>query len=216
MKFLIILFSTLAASISGATEKPADSLKSLRETLVRIQKTKLVEFQLEKKVVSEIMGSEKTYHGRSFLQGSLFRFEIKDPDKSLVVFDGKTLWIVQYPNPGLGGPTQVLRGQIHGKQKEQMLLTELLAKGKLLDSFTLAKTGEDDSGQSFEGTPKDKGFNLQKVNLTVKGKELKKLEYVDDVGNKTSLNVIEQKLQADPRPELFRYKPEKGAQVTNL
>lgn len=209
----------MAAGLSFfSVAKTPDPVKPLRDTLGRIQKTKMVEFQVEKKVVSELMAQEKSYQGRAFLSGPLFRFETKSPEKSLVVYDGKVLWVVQYPDPELGGPIQVLRGKVEGPQKDQMLLTELLAKGKLLQSFEISRTGESDGVISYEGLPKEKGMTLQKVMVQVKSKdkELKTLEYIDDVGNKTSLHIQQQKLLKDARPELFRYRLEKGAQVTDI
>jgi outer membrane lipoprotein-sorting protein len=125
---------------------------------------------------------------------------------------------VNYPDPQLGGSTQVLKGALHAKDKDKMLLTELLAKGRLLESFDIKKTADDAGVSTYEATPKDKKFNLKSVTLVVKNqdKELRRLDYVDDVGNKTSLNILAEKIQADSRPQLFKFAPQKGDQVSNL
>jgi outer membrane lipoprotein carrier protein len=212
------LFFTLAMFVSAGTHpKPAaDSLKPLKDTLTRLRQTRLVDFKVEKKVVSELMGNEKVYQGRAYLSGSLIRFETETPEKSLVVFDGRVLWIVQYPDPVFGGKRQVLRGKVQGKQKEQILLTELLTKGRLVESFDVTKTGEENGLFSYEAKPRDKSFDLQKVDVQVKSGELRTLSYVDDVGNKTTLSVTEQKLLKESRPEIFKFKPNKDDQVTDL
>ena len=216
MKILTFFLMLIMVTVSWAATPPAENIGQLKDTLTRIKKAKLTDFILEKRVISEFTETEKVYQGRAFLSGKLMRFETKSPLKSLIVYDGTTLWVVQYPDATLGGPVQVLRGQIKGKQKDNLLLSELLAKGRILESFEITKTGEDKGTYSYLALPKTKEFNLKKVILQVKDKELTLIEYVDDVGNKISLKILEQKLQADPRPELFKYKPEKGAQVTNL
>lgn len=215
---MTILFSLLLGLSLSASSKPADPLRPLKDTLIRIQKSKMVDFRLEKKVTSEVLQTEKTFTGRAYLAGPLFRFETSKPEKSLVVFDGKTLWIVQYPDKELGGPTQVLKGRLQGKQKDQMILTELLTQGKLLQSFEIKKTGEEKNVAFYEGEPKEKSLNLKKVavKIDIKKKTIAALEYVDDVGNKTALDPVVQKNLGEKKASLFRYKPEPGAQVNEL
>jgi len=216
LTLLLILGPTSGRGASPGRVKTKENLDPLRETLALIQTTKLVKFDLEKTVALELMGTEKVYNGSCFLSGNLFRFDIQGPDKSLVLYDGHTLWVVQYPDKAFGGPIQVSRGKLQGKQKEQLVLTELLTKGRLLESFNVKQTSDKDGVLSYEALPKNKKFNLKSVQLKIKGHELKALDYVDDIGNKTSLKILNEKLSASAKPELFHYKPEKGAQVTDL
>jgi len=213
---LLLSFCLLFSALQGVAS--SDSLKPLKDTLSRIKNSTITRFDLEKKVVSELMGTEKTYKGRAYMSGNLMRLETDAPDKSWIIYDGKILWIVNFPDPQLGGSTQVLKGILKEKDKDKMLLTELLAKGRILESFDIKRTANDAGVSTYLATPKDKKFNLKSVTLVVKNQdqELKRLDYVDDVGNKTSLNILAEKIQAEARPDLFKFKPEKGDQVSHL
>ena len=212
--FLLILSFSLSSF--AEKEKVDDDLKPLKDTLAKIQKAACVEFRLEKTIHSDVMGTDKVYKGHAYLAGALFRFETEAPEKTLVVYDGKILWVVQYPDPAFGGKIQVSRSRVKGKQKDQLILSQLLSEGKLLDSFDVKKTAEEKKLFSYEGKPKDKSMNVQKVALQVKDKALRELDYVDDVGNKTALKMTSQKLLKNLDSKHFEYHPEKGAQVSDL
>ena len=215
MKQIFFLVILLVSSL-GFADKEIDTLKPLKEMLSRIQKAACVDFHLEKTIHSDVMGTDKVYKGRAYLAGALFRFETEAPEKTLVVYDGKILWVVRYPDADFGGKIEASRIHLKSKQKDQLVLSQLLSEGKLLESFDVVKTAEEKELISYEGKPKDKSMNIQKVNLQVKNKNLQILEYVDEVGNKTSLKITSQKLLKNLDTKHFVYHPEKGAQVTDL
>lgn len=206
---LILLFSNLASA------KPGDSLAPLRETLQVIRQAKMTEFHFEKSSFSDFTDT-KVVKGQALLAGSLFRMKVNSIPKELVVFDGKTIWVERESDPDFPGPPEVLKAKISSKQKNQLVLSELLSRGKLLDTFEMKRVKEEKGLFTFEGTPKDKLGELKKVTVQVQARELKGLEYVDEIGNRVLYKILKQTLQKELSPGKFRYTPPKNAKVSEV
>ncbi|MBX2995512.1 MAG: outer membrane lipoprotein carrier protein LolA [Bdellovibrionaceae bacterium] len=211
-KYWIFAAILLASSMSFAT-KSSDALKPLKDTLSAIRAVSMVDFKIEKTTFSDFSG-EKKVSATAALSGPLFRLEVSGPQKEIIVYDGRFIWVAQYPDPDFPGPVQVLKSKITGSQKKQLILSELISNGKLLENFNLEKTSEDKGLVTYEGTPKEKQTELKKVTVQVQGRELKSIEYVDDIGNRVRYDILKQRLLKDPQPQKFKYSPPKGAQVS--
>ena len=198
---------------ASASPKAVDVLKPLKDTMSAFRTAKMVDFKIEKTTFSDFTG-EKKVSATAALSGALFRLEVQGPPKEIIVYDGKFIWVAQYPDPDFPGPIQVLKSKVTGQQKQQLILSELISNGKLLDWFDMTKTGEEDSVATYVGTPKEKRTELKKVTLQVQGRELKTLEYVDEIGNRVHYKILKQRLLKDPQPLKFKYNPPKGAQVS--
>lgn len=199
-----------------APTKP--QLESLKSIIRRYQKSAWVELDLEKTVVSEILGREKVHTGKAFLAAKRFRLEIQQPDRSLIVFDGKILWNVQYPADGDEGQIQVAKAKLDQKNQNQILLGDLLVEEGLLRKFDLLAAKSD--GNVLEVTAKPKSAQVQisdlKFRVNLKDKVIQEIEYSDDLGNQTTMKFAGTNFRTQKNPKIFQYQPEKGAQVTEL
>lgn len=209
--WILTVVLLLSASISAA--KPSDALKPLKDTLSAIRSVSLVDFKIEKTTFSDFAG-EKKVSATAALSGPLFRLEVAGPQKEIIVYDGRFIWVAQYPDPDFPGPVQVLKSKITGSQKKQLILSELISNGKLLENFNLTKTSDEKGLVTYEGTPKEKQTELKKITVQVQGREFKSIEYVDDIGNRVRYDILKQRLLKDPQPQKFKYSPPKGAQVS--
>ncbi|MFN7728829.1 MAG: LolA family protein [Bdellovibrio sp.] len=198
---------------ASASVQSVDVLKPLKDTMLAFRTAKMVDFRIERTTFSDFTGEKKAL-ATAALSGSLFRLEVQGPPKEIIVYDGKFVWVAQYPDPNFPGPVQVLKSKVTGQQKQQLILSELVSNGKLLDWFEMIKTGEQDGVATYVGTPKEKRTELKKVTLQVQGRELKSLEYVDEIGNRVRYKILKQKLLTNPQPLKFKFNPPKGAQVS--
>ncbi|PWU19373.1 MAG: outer membrane lipoprotein carrier protein LolA [Bdellovibrio sp.] len=211
-------FDRVLASESENQPVSKETLKVLRETVLRYQRSPLVEMNVEKKVTFELLGKDRVYHGKVSLAEKRFRFETEDPEKNLILFDGQTLWTVQYPTSGTDGKIQVAKARLDKKNQSKILLSELLTGKALMTQFDFLK--EEDQGNVVKlfAKPKKGGDQVTTLWITVnkKEKEVRSVEYSDELGNKTVMTFSDLRLQDTARPKIFSYKPEKNAEVTNF
>jgi outer membrane lipoprotein carrier protein len=214
----LLFVGLLFTATSALAEVSKTQLTSLRNVIIRYQQSAYVEMDLEKTVVSEILGREKTNKGKSFLAPKRIRLEIFEPDKSLIVYDGSTLWNVQYPPAGSGGKVQVAKAKLDQKNQNQILLGDLLVEQGLLAKFDLLDATKD--GDVLEITAKPKGHKIQvadlKFRVNLKDKVIQEIEYSDELSNKTTMKFSGTIFQKKKNAKIFQYQPEKGAQVTEL
>lgn len=215
MRILFFVPLLLSIALIGHAGSTHDPLSELKETLQLIKKAKQIDFELEKITQSEFTGEKKS-KGTASLSGTLFFMELTGSFKEVVIYDNKNLWVAQYPDSQFPGPVQVLQTQMTGKQKDQLLLSALLQKGKLLEWFDIKKVESEGKQSVYLGTPKNKTVGLQEVLIKIEKKELRFLEYKDEIGNKVQFVVSNQKILKSVNSAKFKFKIPKGAQVSKI
>jgi outer membrane lipoprotein carrier protein len=188
------------------------------QAVKKYQKAKMVTMKVEKSVVSDLLGKETIYDGQIQLSSGKFRWENETPEKTLLLFDGQTLFNVQYPSKEFKGKVQVGKTKIDEKSRKQILVSSLLSPGTTPSKFTVVSETKGKDLIEFEVKPETE--DLQIKNLTVgidsKTKKIHLISYKDDVGNLTKMAFSDIKFQSKADPKIFQYKIPKDAQVTNL
>lgn len=177
----------------------------------------LVEMNVEKRVKSELLGKQTIYQGKIFLMKGKFRWENTIPEKTLLVFDGNTIWSEQTPPKEFGGPVQVAKGKVDRKTSSQVLISSLLG-AELEKNFKVLKNTKEGDLLLLELAPvkPDPAFKVLNVKIDSSEKTLEEVAYEDDIGNLTTLKFSGIQFQKKSKPQLFKYQPPKGAQVTDL
>jgi outer membrane lipoprotein-sorting protein len=212
--FILVALMTFVGSFLEAKISPA-SLKVLKEVVQRYRDSACVEMEVEKKVFSDLLGTDQTYHGSLALAPKRFRFE---SDENLVVFDGKYLWTVQYPMKGSPGKTQIMRALLGKKNQTQVMLTDLLMGESILNHFDILSDEGTGDTLRLKAKPKVKDDQITDLTLVIdkSKKEISELSYGDELGNKTTMQFSGVELSKKAQPKKFKYTPEKGAEVTDL
>lgn len=199
---------------------PATKYPALRATLGKYREAQLVEMSVEKIMKSELMAKETKHEGKIYFGRGQFRWENSTPTKTLLVFDGRLLWNVQYPDPDFPGPLQVTKSKIDVKNRSQLILLDLLSNAAFLENFDvqLSFDANDKNKAIFSANPKGKSLSIKdlKLHLLVSEKVLTAVSYKDDVENETILNFSDVKFKSEPEQKRFRYSPPKDAKVTEL
>lgn len=173
---------------------------------------------VEKTVVYDLLDKTQKSAGDIYVGQGKFRWETTSPEKSRIVFDGKTLWTLQEPPPSLGGAAQITKSQLSGKAKDQVLVKLLAGRDKFSSKFTTLKSEEKDGLKVYALEPVKKDPTIKAFSLAIdpSDKTLHRISYTDEVGNKTAIEIqkIEKVKKADPG--LFHMEIPKGAEVNEL
>ena len=210
--FLMAGFSL--ANISSATD--SKEAKRLDRAARFLSGGKVFSLDVEKSVTSEIMGKTTVSAGSIVLGTGKFRWETTTPEKSLLLFDGKTVWTLQEAIDAKSHP-QVTKAKLTKKNKDQVLI-KLLAHGKISENFgvkSVAKEGDDRilSLEPLQADPSVKNFTAV---LGDKPERLKEIRYADELGNLTKIRILKARLLKVPDADVFEFKVPKDAQVTDL
>ena len=190
---------------------------TLNSLATKYRQTPLVKMSVEKIVKSEVLDKETIHEGRIFVTKNKFRWENDKPEKTLLVFDGKTIWSEQTPAAEFGGPVQVAKGAVNKSTGNHVLISSLIG-ADLTKNFTVKKESTEGSVKKIQLTPTSKDLAVKDLTVFVDAKknELQEVSYLDDIGNKTRLKFSKIEFVKKANDKLFKYQPPKGAQVTNL
>lgn len=213
--FMILPVTVLA---KAKEKKPSTAVSVLKDVSSKYRNSKLVKIQTDKKVTSELLGKSTTYQGVISLSKGKFRWENQTPEQSLLLFDGDTIWNVQYPPKDLGGPVQVAKAKLDKNTKSQILISTLIGKEPIDKNFRVLSETTENGVLSVELQPRSGDLRVKdlSMNVDVKSKQITKISYKDDVDNITEINFKKTEFLSKENKELFKYKIPKDAQVTNL
>lgn len=214
LAFSVPLF-VFAKPVEVTPQKHSDLFE---QALKKYQISKMVSMKVEKTVVSEILSKETVYSGQIQLSSGKFRWENETPEKTLLLFDGKTLFNVQYPSKEFKGNVQVAKSEINEKAKKQILISSLLSPGSTKSNFKVLSEKKTAALTEFQVRPETDDLQIKELTISIneKTKQIQGISYKDDVGNLTKMAFSEIKFEAKSDPKLFQYKIPKDAQVTNL
>ena len=201
LQFLTLL---LVPSISLAVDV------DLKSVLKKYAKVPELQIEFEKEVKSKALGSAKNSSGVLYLTGKAFRLEEVKPDQTTVIFDGKSLWTLQYPPPEFGNEPEISRSRLSKKNQDQMILASLL-KGRFDEVFRVDR--KEDS--RFYLKLKKANENVTGLQVQVGASDVEQIIWSDDLGNET-LFKLSKVTRRERDPSRYQFKPPKGAKVMEL
>ena len=211
----LFVFLTLSCNFifgAKANVSPLDS------TLQKYKDSTLVEMKVTKVVKSEVMQKEIKFEGKIYFSSGKLRWENSKPEKSLIVFDGETMWNVQFPSEDFPGPVQVAKGKIDKKNQSKIFLTSLFKKQNVMSEFKVLSEKKDKNSTLYKLESKNKDPMVQDLEIKVDHENLfiEEVRYKDDIGNLTLMSFSKVEFKTEIKKGLFKYVPPKNAQVTNL
>lgn len=216
--FVFMSLTNFAADAAKPMLKAAIDLKPLNDATAKYRSAKLVKSDLIKFVKSELTGKETKNEGEIAISEGLFRLENKGAEKSLIVFDGTTLWNEQKPSDDFGGPVQVTSSVIGKKNKSQTFFATMLTREPVTKYFKILTSKVVGSQVHYEAESTTTEINVKDFKLIIdsKKKEVIEISFKDDIGNLTTMKFSNTKFQDSSNRSLFKYKPPKGAQETKI
>jgi len=220
MSLKLIIF-TLIFGIGTFLTKNANAVEivppELTEILDIYRQSESIILEVRKIQKNVMLDKEVTYKGMiRFVKGK-FYWETTDPEKNLVVYDGKTLWTVQYPPSEFKEmPLQVAKMSIKSKKNSPIILAEIFGTRPIQSIFKVKQKSKDGALVNYELKEKKSEFGLKNLILKIdtKEKRVASIEYLDEVENETKLEFRSTQFNIKVKQSLFNYKPPKNAKVT--
>jgi len=218
----ILAFVCVSASFGAVAKskekKSASAVSVLKEVTKKYRNSKLVKIETDKKVTSELLGKTTVYQGEIYLSRGKFRWENETPDQTLLVFDGDSIWNIQYPPKDLGGQVQVSKAKLDKNTKSQILISTLIDGDSFDKNFKVISEKSDKENLNVELQPLSGDLRVKGLTLDVdlKSKKIKSISYQDDVNNTIEIQLKKTEFISKENKDLFKYKIPKDAQVTNL
>ncbi len=209
-----------AKKIEPISAASPDHLKALGVLDKRYQSAKSVSMALEKTIVIGALEKEKKSKGRLTLSQGRMRMDIEEPDQSLVLIDGKTVWVVDYPSADFkDSPVQVMKGSVQSNKGASQSFMGLLARGGILKHFQVTAVQNDERGRPifFLNPAKDTGeFKRAQMILSKDNKEIAELRYWDDRDNETRLVFSQVEFDKPINKKTFEFIPPPGAAISPI
>lgn len=219
--FSIVIFSTpfSEASTKKAPQSVDSTSVSLDQFLASLQKSKGLKADLKKTARLELLDRVEVQTGNLYLQPGAIRLEFNEPAQNVAVISQKNFWTIEYPPKSSKEPVRVLKGKLDKNSAANLLLHNVLAQGKWKGLLKPKKRTDENGEVKFEmlsdGPLKSQ---LKQVTLIFNKntKQLKNLIYVDDLGNKTDLELNNIQFDMKLDKNLFVYDPPKNSEITEL
>ncbi len=210
-KIFIVLILSVCAAFAIGQAKP-----SAFESVIKKYRTSNVQMSVVKTNRIEIMDKETRFEGKIYLGKNKLRWDTQKPEKSLIVFDGKTLWTAQYPPEEFDAPVEVTKTELNKKNKEQVFFALFLSTKPLSTFFKVVNEETKKDLLLVDLKPQTTDVSIQNLSIKIdnKSKKILEINYDDEVGNKTKLDFSDIKIDLKLKADLFKFELPKGAQVT--
>jgi len=219
--FLSLLIGTaFMASATGIVKEtlPVESDEPVKQLLKKYKEKGPIQIKLRKKLKSPYKVKESVSEGTLMIKGQKLRLEMNKPDHSVVVVDGKHVWIQQETMGLEKAQVLVTKFPINNRVKAEAVLSLLFNKESNLEAFNFMKYQKDDEREIFTFVPKSAGAEYENIEIAIKNKEgrILSLSYEDSLENQVTYDFGVTTFEAKLKDKEFRYEPPKGAEVDDL
>ncbi|MGZ3722571.1 MAG: LolA family protein, partial [Bdellovibrionales bacterium] len=206
--------ASAAKGLSGkksAGKESAKPAKEVAQVLASYRVAKAIKAKVKKTVVQETMGTSMKSEGNFYFSKGKMRLEMSEPERTVLVYDGKTIWFESRADE-----EHIVVTKIHGNEfhRSDSLLAALFDKSDALKQFNLKSSTTDESKKAFTFEPKDKKkSDVVSLEIALRDKDIQRIAYKDQIDNRVILefsDVTKGSVSADK----FSYKPPKGAEIT--
>lgn len=209
---LKLIFVLLGLSLvpARATNAPV-SLKKLDQVFKHLRTGDGFHARVIKKVHVESLDKDTESKGEIDFSKGRMRLDLTEPEKLLLVYDGKVAWQEEEYDDGDKKEPLITRMKSQKIKKGSAVLAVLLGNAGILKNFRLAKQ----DGEHYELRPVSRRSDVKILKVNLDGDELESVAYVDSLDNEVTFtfeHFREEKISADR----FVYKPPKGAEVNEL
>lgn len=167
----------------------------------------------------KLLGKERTSEGQILVKKTgRLRWDTSKPNKALVLLDGKTIWLVDYPIDPEDKIT-VLKAANPKKSQPQTVVAFLLGRGHISKNYSVEGKPKLENGVASYKL-KSKRSETQLKNLFIRisenDKTITHMIFEDNLDNETELNFKNIEFNLPVEDKQFVFKPPKNADVTNI
>ena len=207
MLISLISFVTLASCFAAGSTAEVESV------MAEYRAVPAVEARVTKVVHQEVMGTKSESEGRFYFSKGKLRLDFVRPERSTLVYDGRTVWLESRLDDKHIQVSRVRSGTL---RKSNSLLAVLFDRRDALKGFKLLKSGPVAGKIKYEFEPRDlKATEVRRLEITLDRKNIHSIMYKDQMENQVDFEFHDLKRGPVPAAK-FNYHPPRGASVTNL
>ena len=210
---------TPAKAASGAAapaqERPGCAERAAAALQRRYESVRDLEASFEQTTRSVALGqpgaSAKSSGSVVFAKPGRMRWTYVAPEPSLVVSDGRQLWIYDPAN------REAQRLTVTEAYLSGAALSFLLGEGEILRDFDVKSLGCGDDVALLELVPREPAtYDRLRARIDPRSGELLETTVIDLLGNETTVALRDLRTNRDPDASLFRFDPPAGVRVVDL
>lgn len=195
--FALTLAVLAYGSIAHATDSASDTLSGYLKNM-RTMKADFVQNIVDKKGKS----MQKSTGHMSLLRPNHFRWDVVQPNKQLIVTNGKRLWIY---DPDLDQVTIRALAKAAGETPAMLLSSDNVS---LTKEFKVSSVqGSPSSLQWFMLIPTDQGTMIASLKLGFANQQIRRMQLQDHLGHTTSIEFNSVAINKNVSSSLFNFKP---------
>jgi chaperone LolA len=223
MKHWVFAVTVFWLSLVGSATQRADQVELLKKVDSKYITAKTVTMAVNKTDKLSALEQTKSSEGSLQMKKGLLRMDLtsseSDKEKSLVVVDGKNLWLVSPPvKDAKNSKTQVAKTKLANKKAKSHLLLQILTDGGVFRFFQVDKSVEQDDMVVYFLKPEKSMQEIQKAQVLVdKTKQvIAQFKYWDAMENETIYQFTNVEFDKSIKDSVFKYTPPKDAQVSEF
>ena len=209
---LILIFAVMA----NAKIKQSSLLKEVEE---HYRAAHTIKMTVNKIIKLKLLQKEKQSDGViSIKRGGKLRWETQSPEHSMVLADGKFIWLVDYPAEQ-DEKVHIIKATNPRKSQPHAIVAFLLGQGRISDDFAVISETPEEAGVSkLDLQPRENIDQVQWLTLFINkdDRSITKLNFEDSIGNITELSFKDIQFDKELDKKTFSFKPPKGAELTVL
>ena len=223
MKYWVFAVTVFLFSLEGSATQRADQVELLKKVDAKYIAAKTVTMNVNKTDKLSALEQTKSSEGTLQMKKGMLRMELvsseSDKEQSLVVVDGKNLWLVSPPvKDAKNSKTQVAKTKLANKKAKSHLLLQILTDGGVFRFFKVDKSVEQDDRVVYFLKPETSMQEIQKAQVLVdKTKQvIAQFKYWDAMENETIYQFTNVEFDQTIKDSVFTYTPPKNAQVSEF
>ena len=219
-RVLAVALATPVAASPAAAEAPARTALSCADRAAaalqrRYEAVRDLEASFEQTTRSVALGqpgaTAKSRGRVVFAKPGRMRWTYAEPEPSLVVCDGKELWIYDPAN------REAQRLVVTEAYLSGAALSFLLGEGEILRDFEVKGLECGDSSALLDLVPRQPAtYERLQARIDPRSGELLETTVIDLLGNATTVALRDLRVNRDPDASLFRFEPPPGVRVVDL
>lgn len=208
---IVLFFLPLLAFSAGKKKSEKDYLKL---SAAKYSKAPMVVMQMEQSSLIPELNKKNVTKSKVYLSAGLLRIENTEPNKDLVIYDGKQIWMVQ-DNSDFGDKLSVIKVKIDKKNKAQVFITQLLTITALKNQVKILQKNKSNGSVVLDLEPLEKDLQIKDLKIQIQEEKyfVEKLSYKDDQSNEVNIYFSNFDFQKKKNSSLFQYKVPQGVQV---
>ena len=219
-RLLALALASLATASPAAEKAPAREAQGCAKAVAaalqrRYEAVRDLEASFEQTTRSVALGqpgaTAKSRGSVVFAKPGRMRWTYTEPEPSLVVSDGKQLWIYDPAN------REVQRLAVSEAYLSGAALSFLLGEGEILRDFEVKALECADSRALLDLVPRRPAtYERLQARIDPRSGELLETTVIDLLGNATTVALRDLRVNRDPDAGLFRFEPPPGVRVVEL